>query len=532
MGSTLGLRDAFQRSERARPREVEAEASKGLRGGSAIMALIANRKGSIYGVNNSLNWTPTELGPLFPDRESGEPLGHQLVRRLRAAIESSHFLPGAKLLPSRELARRLGVSRNTVTLALEQLVAEGYVEARVGSGTFVAQTITKARPVRERVAHTIPATAERLLSLTGGLEYYARRRGALRVGSPDQNIFPLSVWETIARRQIRQFWHHLDYGPTLGLPELRDAIAQHVRQFRGIAIATRNVLVVEGTQVALRLIADVLSAPGQRVVVEDPSYLWAPHLFELLGLEVMPVDVDDQGLRVEHVPAASLAYVTPSHQFPLGGVMSRGRRAELLEWAVEHDAYVIEDDYDGEYHFGAKPLPALHALDRDERVIYLGTFSKTLAPAVRTSYLIIPDHLLEPFWIARRLTSLGSPPIFQATLASFIAEGHFARHMRRTTPIYESRREALVKTLKDTGLDSIFSFSAARTGLHLAVRGLQPFDDVTVTTSLRDDVTVHPLSSCCLERSDCSGFILGYSAAPADDVSDAVRRLAATVFSR
>ena len=475
---------------------------------------------------------PIELGPLFPDRESREPLGQQLVRRLRGAIESSVFAPGAKLLPSRELARRLGVSRNTVTFALDQLVAEGYVEAHVGSGTFVAETITKTRPLRERRPHTMPATAERLLSLTSGLEYYARRRGALRVGSPDRTIFPFSVWETLTRRHLRHFRHHLDYGPTLGLPDLRDAIAQHVRQFRGVAIATRNVIVVEGTQVALRLIADVLSAPGQRIVLEDPSYLWAPHLFELLGLEVMPVDVDDQGLRIEHAPAASLAYVTPSHQFPLGCVMSRGRRAELLEWAVEHNAYVIEDDYDGEYYFGAKPLPALHSLDRDERVIYLGTFSKTLAPALRLSYLIVPDHLLEAFWIARRLTSLGSPPLLQATLASFITEGHFARHIHRTTPIYESRREALVQALKETELDGAFRINAARTGLHLALRALQPFDDVAITASLRDEITVHPLSSCCLERSDCSGFILGYSAAPADEVKSAVRRLATAVLSR
>jgi GntR family transcriptional regulator/MocR family aminotransferase len=475
---------------------------------------------------------PIELGPLFPDRESGEPLGQQLVRRLRAAIESSVFPPGAKLLPSRELARRLGISRNTVTFALDQLVSEGYVEARVGSGTFVAQMITKPRSVREGVAHTMPSRAQRLLSLTSGLEYYADRREALRVGSPDLTLFPRSVWEALTRRHLREFGDYLDYGPTLGLPSLRDAIAQHVRQFRGVAIATRNIIVVEGTQVALRLIADVLSEPGQRIVVEDPSYILVVRLFELLGLDIMPVDVDDQGLRIEEAPAASLVYVTPSHQFPLGGVMSRRRRAELLEWAVEHNAYIIEDDYDGEYYFGAKPLPALHALDRDERVIYLGTFSKSLAPGLRTSYLVVPDHLLEAFWIARRLTSLGSPPILQATLASFIAEGHFARHIHRTTPIYESRREALVQTLKETALDRIFTLNAARTGLHLAVRALQPFADVAIATSLRDDITVYPLSSCCLERSDCSGFLLGYSAAPADEVKDAVRRLATAVLSR
>jgi GntR family transcriptional regulator / MocR family aminotransferase len=474
---------------------------------------------------------PIDLGPLFPDRDSGEPLGQQLVRRLRDAIEAEVFKPGSRLLPSRELASRLGMARNTVTFALEQLVAEGYLEARIGSGTFIARTITRPPPEQRTRRYASPPNAARVDALWTGLDFYSGRLGSLRMGSPDPSIFPLAIWETLERRNLRDFRHHLDYGTALGSPVLRDAIAQHVRQFRGIAARPENVMVVDGTQCALATIGTVLGAPGENVLVEDPGYPWAVRLFELLRLIVTPIEVDDCGVRVDLMPAGGLAYVTPSNQFPLSGAMSRERRSELLAWAVQNDAYVIEDDYDGEYAFGAKPLPALHALDRDERVIYLGTFSKTLAPGLRLSYMILPDHLVPAFSKARPLLSLGGPTLVQSTMAAFITEGHFARYIRKSTAIFESRRAALIDALKETALDKLFRQSEARTGLHLSLRARERFDDVAVSLALMNEVTVHPLSSCCLKRTDCEGFVLGYSAAGEESIRAAVLRLAEVVMS-
>jgi GntR family transcriptional regulator/MocR family aminotransferase len=473
------------------------------------------------------------LEPLFPDRDSAEPLGRQFVRRLRHAIENGVFKPSSRLLSSRELALRLGLSRNTVTSAIEQLIAEGYLESRVGSGTFVTPTIAKRQVVETAAPQGLPASAERLLTIRPTLERYGASRGPLRVGVPDPTTFPYATWARITRRKIDDHALFLDYAPGVGNRSLREAVVQHVQQFRGITTDANCVVIVEGTQGALRLAADVLLTHGDAVLIEDPSYPLAQAVFRTRSMRLVPVDVDAEGLQIARAPAARLAYVTPSHQFPLGAPLSIERRRRLLEWAVRNDAYVLEDDYDSEFTFGAKPLPALQSLDRFGRVVYIGSFSKTLAPGLRLGYLIVPPHLAEAFAVARTLATLGGTKYVQATLADFVAEGHFARHVRRMTRIYAERRWALIDVLAEGLPTDRYTLHVGNIGLHVAVLAGRDFDDVGACKTLRRecDVVVEPLTAFCVNRSDCRGFVVGYSAAPAAEIAAAARALVRGVRS-
>ncbi len=472
---------------------------------------------------------PIHFEALFPDRLSSEPLGRQLVRRIRAAIESGVFKPSMRLLPSRELAARLGLARNTVTDAIDQLVAEGYLETRIGSGTFVAPLAVMPRRTAAPNVCEYGTRARSALALKAPVELFRDQGGALECGHPDPNAFPVAIWQRLMRASLSSFAKYATYGEPFGLAALREAVALHTRQFRGIATDPRRTIIVEGTQAALALIAEVLAMPGDAVVVEDPCYPLARDLFRLRLLRVTPVDVDDDGLQSERAPGAALAYVTPSHQFPLGSIMSLARRTALLAWAVKHDAYVIEDDYDSEYYFGTRPLPALQTLDGNERVIYVGSFSKTLFPSLRIAYVIVPEHLVEPFTVARTLLSMGGTSFVHATLAAFIDEGHFARHVRRALLQYELRRDALLEALNDTGLSETFAVGRADSGLHLTIRASGRCDDIAIAASMPVDTRVQPLSSYSVARSDCSGFVIGYSAQPAGEIRNAVGELARAV---
>jgi GntR family transcriptional regulator/MocR family aminotransferase len=461
-----------------------------------------------------------DLEPLFPDRSSQEPLSHQLARRLRTAIETGALTASARLLPSRELAARLGIGRNTVTAAIDQLIAEGYLQARVGSGTFVASEVAPANSsVGVHSAYTAPASAQRFINLRELLDGFAdHREGALRIGSPDLAEFPAAAWKRLMRRHLERLGEHLDYGAATGYRPLREAIAQHVRQFRGVSAQPHRVIVTEGTQGALTLACDVVASPGETVVIEDPCYHIAYAAIAARRLEIAPVNVDDQGIDVSLAPAAKLAYVAPSHHFPLGGAMSLSRRKALLDWALANDGYVLEDDYDSEYYFDARPLPALQSLDHWERVIYIGSFSKTLAPGLRLGYLIVPEHLVGAFTAARAVCSLGGSNHLQAPLADFLAEGHFARHVRRMTGIYDVRRKAMLGALAQ-GLDpSRFRVGPSQTGLHIAVLAPSDYDDVAATKRFSATGAGRALSTYCIRRTDCRGFRLGYAAAPVEEV--------------
>ncbi|MGA8476182.1 MAG: PLP-dependent aminotransferase family protein [Candidatus Cybelea sp.] len=453
---------------------------------------------------------PIGVESLFPDRASGEPLVSQLVRRLRSAIESGFFAPETRLLPSRELSLRLCVSRNTVVSALEQLVAEGYLEARVGAGTFVTPMPHDARGRVAPGSRSLPQHASRLLPVKAALDAVGSSYGPLRVGAPALTSFPVRTWQRLARKNLVSVGASLDYGQSSGLIALREAIARHIAQFRGVLADPSRITIVEGAQGGLGLAAFVLAQRCDRIVLEDPCYQLARAIFTASGLVLRGVEVDDNGLRTSELPdAAALAYVTPSHQFPLGGTMPLARRAQLLDWARRVDAYVIEDDYDSE--FDSHPIPALQSLDRDERVIYVGTFSKTLAPGMRLGYVVVPDHLASIFRFARALFSLGASAQLQATLAEFIAGGHFSRHVRRMTRVYERRRRILVEVLSRE-LPRSFAMGPAQKGLHVAIMARRDFDDVRFVNTMSDGERVLPLSQLCVQRADCKGLVVGFSA--------------------
>lgn len=462
---------------------------------------------------------PLSLEPLFPDRRSGEQLCVQLTRRLREAIESGAFPVGTRLLGTRQLAKRLGLGRNTVALAFEQLTAEGYLATRTGSGTVVAAAGRASAPARPSVKHEQPESARRTAALRARFTTSAGG-GPLRPGMPDLAAFPHAAWERCARKALDAYRGDLGYSRASGLSALQDAIALHVRQFRGVTANAKQIVVVEGAQAALHLIASVLARAGDRVIVEDPCYALARAAFETHDLSLVPVPVDADGLCVDAIPcAARLAYVTPTHQYPLGGALPVARRTVLLRWADECGGYIVEDDYDSEFTSKAQPLPPLQCLDREERVVYVGSFSKTLAPGIRVGYIIAPPHLVDAFTVARAVAGLGIGIHLQATLADFVAHGHFARHIRRANAIYDRRRTILVDALQPA-LRAGFRLGPSLTGLHVALSAKPGFDDVAAASTVRGQRLV-ALSALCIRRRDCRGFLLGFTNGSDEEIAAA-----------
>jgi GntR family transcriptional regulator/MocR family aminotransferase len=468
---------------------------------------------------------PVSLEPLFPDRGSGENLAVQLTRRLRDAIQRGMIRSGTRLLGSRQLAKRLGLGRNTVALAFEQLVAEGYLDARGGAGTFVAAVGARPSPRKIDAIRPPPARARKTTSLRSHFGA-ATGAGPLRPGMPDLSRFPAAAWNRCARRALAVYDRELGYAAASGLRSLQEAIATHLRQFRGVAAQPEQIIVVEGAQAALHLAALVLSSPGDCVAIEDPCYALARAAFELYGLKMHPVPIDSLGVDPARLPRkARLAFVTPTHQFPLGGTLPVARRLELLSWAKSADAYILEDDYDSEFTTKTRPLAALQSLDRAERVLYIGSFSKTLAPAIRLGYLIAPPHLASAFRVARASSSLGISLHLQATVADFIERGHFARHIRRMNAIYERRREILTAALAPR---EPFWLGPAQTGLHVALIGDRGFEDSRFA-STSDGQRLVALSRLCIKRRDCRGFLLGFANGSDSEIQSAALRVAALV---
>jgi GntR family transcriptional regulator / MocR family aminotransferase len=486
----------------------------------------------------------------FPDRTSAVALHRQLATHLRDAILGGALAGGTRLHASRALAEQLGVSRNTVTQAIDELVAEGYLETRTGAGTYVASGLTlRARgkretaPVVPRISARAARFAPHLHDPDGGSE-----PALFRPGVPDLALFPDAVWRRVANR-----W--LDgpatrgYGDPRGYRPLRDAIATHVRQTRGVTLGADNVIVVEGTRAALALIADVLLDPGDVLAIEDPGYAAMRDAASAAGAISIAVPLDDEGFDVARAPAdARLAYVTPSHQYPTGVVMGLRRRLDLLAWARAANAYVIEDDYDAEFRYDGAPLPALQGLD-DARVLYVGTFSKTLAPGLRVAWIVVPDALADAFGAARAVTSGGPSFPLQTALAAFVADGHFALHVRRASQRYRERRDALVGALARRLGDDV-RIQGAATGLHVVARfdddrdgngnddgnhdsngngarhGNGIASDVAVTAAAAAHGVVAPaLSRYALGERGPSGLVLGFAAGGPREIERAAERL-------
>lgn len=475
---------------------------------------------------------PFDLAGIQLDPRRG--LARQLYQALRERILDGRLRSGTRLPAGRELAELLGVSRNTVGRAVDQLYAEGYVQARVGDGTYVAPLALHNEPASRVASSPAPSAA---LQRVQAQQLRVPPSGvprAFRVGVPAFDLFPFETW---ARLQAR-FWRkpspaRLGYGDPAGDAQLRELVAAYLRNSRGLHCDPEQIVITCGAQQAISLCAQLLVDPGDRVAIENPGYRAAGHAFAAAGAELCGVAVDSDGLDVaalEQVQDCRLAYITPSHQYPTGVTLSLARRLALLDWAERQDGWIIEDDYDGEYRYSGTPLAPLAALDRQGRVIYVGTFCKIAFPALRLGYLVLPPALAPLFAQRRALDMRNSEIGTQVVMAEFIAGGHFQRHIRRMRAAARSRRDALLRAWP-AAIPGCAALPAVEAGLHLCVRvdSLQREAEL-VAAAVAVGVEVTPLSGYWLADSDVpadqrAGLVLGFAAVPEAQIAEAVQAL-------
>ena len=480
------------------------------------------------------------------DRDGGGPLYRQLYNGLRLMILDGRLPSGSRLPANRVLSQDLSLSRNTVATALQQLLAEGYVETRRGDGTYVASELPDAGPEKKLPERPYGDGAQPLGEIARhyGLSRRGRELAAIsRVNltstaafapGPDLAAFPFEIWA----RLLTKFWRRP--GPDLtvsrdagGYPPLKSAIAAYLGAMRGVRCDPGQIIVVSGAQQAINLAAQVLLDHGDQALVEEPGYGGIRGALTAAGLRIALVPVDAEGLDIAageaRAPLARLACVAPSHQHPLGVVMSLRRRLALIEWARRRQAWILEDDYDSEYRYAGRPLAALQGLDPTGRVIYAGSFSKVLFPSLRLGYLVVPPDLVEHFIRARRVLDDHAAMLAQPVLARFIEDGHFAAHVRRMRRLYAARQEALLDTAKRY-LAGLLEINADEAGMHLiawpgpALAG--PMDDRRISAAAAEaGVSTLALSANYAGRPVRQGLMLGYAAHDENAIAGAGRRL-------
>jgi GntR family transcriptional regulator/MocR family aminotransferase len=459
-----------------------------------------------------------------------------LHRQLRAAIIDGRLAAGSALPASRRAAAALGVARKTVVAVYDLLIAEGYLLPRRAACPVVAQVAAR------RTARTVGVATHAALVAPAWRTPPPRHAAAVpppprsfRTGVPEHRLFPHAEWRRLSARAWRH-WAKQSFGypPIEGLPALRDAIARHVAFSRAVACRGEEVVVTSGAQRAFDLLARLLVTPGRtRVAVESPGYPPLRQAFAAAGARIVPVPVDDDGLCVDRLPAGvRVVCVTPSHQSPTGTAMSLPRRAALLEYARRHDAVIIEDDYDGEFRYVDRPLDALQTLDRDARVFYVGTFSKSLFPAIDTGFVVVPEWARVPLLALKRIGDSHAPGPLQETLAAFIDEGHLARHVRRMTPVYAERRAALLAHLHG-GLRPWLTPVPSIAGLHLAARIAPGTDPRRLAAALRRYAPGAQLASEYALQADAPPMaVFGFSVIEADAIHLALEQLAGALALR
>jgi len=459
----------------------------------------------------------TSLTPWIAfDRRSAVPFYKQIYDGYRAAILGGRLRPGQRLPSTRALASELGISRLPAVYAFEQLLHEGYIEGRTGSGTYVTESIPdELSPGPPEKLSVSPPTANRQLPTD---------LAPFRVSLPALDRFPHKIWSRLVARQARRLTVDLmAYGDPAGHFPLRETIADYLRTARAVRCDTSQVLIVSGSQMALQLCASVLLGRGKRVCIEEPGYPGARDALTRAGAKIVPIPVDGEGIDVSSLDRSVTAvYVTPSHQYPLGVSMTASRRIALLEWARRTNAWILEDDYDSEYRYASRPLGALQGSDPASRVIYIGTFSKVLFPALRVGYMVVPPALVDAFTQAREALDIFSPILEQLVLTDFLSEGHFARHLRRMRALYASRCEALVRALREhTGLEP-YNRDA---GLHLSVFLPRGTDDRRIVQrAIERGVHATALSTCYAGKPK-SGLILGFGGAEERRIVSAAKKL-------
>src|SRR5216684_697305 len=438
------------------------------------------------------------------------------------------------------------MSRIPVLNAYEQLLAEGYFETFVGAGTCVARSIpddtlstptVKAGKGQQEIAEKrgLRRLSRRGVALTDiPAQSWLDNLGAFRISLPALDQFPIGVWsKLVARHARRPARGIMAYGAAMGYMPFREAIAEYLGAVRGVRCVSSQILVTTGSQQALQISAQVLLDPKDRVCMEEPGYPGARQAFMTVGAQLIPVQVDQEGMNVAEIirrgKHARAVYITPSHQYPLGMAMSAARRMLLLNWAVRTGAWIIEDDYDSEYRFGSRPIASLQGLDTDGRVIYVGTFSKVMFPALRLGYVVVPKDLVSAFSAARDAADIFSSTLYQAVLTDFIREGHFARHIRRMRMLYMERRRALVKAIQ-TQMADMIEVIGAEAGMHLVALLPPGTNDVAVSRkAAQKGVSAMPLSICYSKPPTRGGLILGYGGANAHQIHDGIRKLRMSV---
>jgi GntR family transcriptional regulator / MocR family aminotransferase len=458
-------------------------------------------------------------------------LGGEIYRQLRRAILEGQLRPGDPLPPSRELARRLSVSRSTVTGAYDRLAGEGFVTARVGAATIVSEHLAPARSrsKNRRIGDTLRARPGWDAIWIPLMVLAQPPRFDFRSGLPDAALFPHDAWRRLMARQLRsEAKGTIVYDMPAGNRRLREAIARHIGISRGIETSADDVIVTNGMQQALDVVARVLFSPGDHIAVEDPGYIIARWAFAALGLRVRGVAVDRNGLEVDAIPKQARAvYVTPSHQYPLGVSMTLARRLALLAWAERHNAAIIEDDYDSEFRFGGRPIEPLRMLDTTGRVIYIGSFSKTLLPTLRLGFIVAPPSLREAVHKAKLVTDWHTSTTIQAALAQFIDDGGFARHIRKVREVYRARHRMIVDALSGDFADHL-KVVPSTVGLHIAALARRATADqigAIVRRASDAGVAVQELSKFGVDSPGPPGLLLGYGAIPTARIEDGLRRL-------
>ena len=462
------------------------------------------------------------------DRRSSMPIYRQLEEAFRRAILSHRLRSGARLPATRQLADDLGVSRLTVKNVYEQLMAEGYMSAVRGAGTYVADIAppdlppdSKAPAPRASPPHR--AASQRSIGIAR-TKAITRLHSTLpfRPGVPALDLFPRRLWAGMTSRAIRNCdSSDLGYGPPGGLPVLKAAIADMVRDMRGVVCEAEQIVVTAGAQQAFTLIAFTLLNPGDIVWCEDPGHVAGRDAMRILGSDVRSVPIDEDGFDLDHAmahnPEAKLIFATPSHQHPLGVTMSLKRRLDLLDYAHRHGCWIIEDDYDSEYRYRGRPLPALQGLDEHGHVIYVGTFSKTLFPAVRLGYLIAPPDHVEAFAAGQSLLSQNVSALTQNVVARFLGDGAYLAHIRKMRSAYKERRDCLIDNLERRAR-GLLDCRPTDAGMHL-VAWLNGCDDRVAAQAIwRAGIDCLPLSMYCDKRRIDDGLMLGFACAPENHI--------------
>ena len=480
---------------------------------------------------------PVDLSGIQLDPQQG--LARQLYQALRERILDGRLQRRTRLPASRDLASLLGISRNTVTRAFDQLYAEGYIEGRIGAGTYVAELSGVTRPAPTAATPAQPSVSPQSAALQLLQSHHLNpplsgAPRAFRVGVPAFDLFPFETWARLSAR----FWRkpspaRLGYGDPAGDLQLRELIAAYLRNSRGLHCDPAQIVVTNGAQQAISLCAQLLVTPGARVAVENPGYRAAGHALAIAGAQLCGVAVDNEGLNttaLEQIQECRLVYLTPSHQYPTGVTLSLARRLRLLEWAERNNGLIIEDDYDGEYRYSGTPLAPLAALDRQGRVLYVGTFCKIAFPALRLGYLVLPPALAEAFAQRRALDMRHSEIGTQAVMAEFIAAGHFQRHIRRMRTAARSRRDALLAGWPDD-VPGCAPLTAVEAGLHLCVRvNSLARERELISAAEQAGVELTALSSYWLPHSTSpegqrAGLVLGFAAVAEAQIAQALEAL-------